>query len=185
MPDLEDSAYLRLIARRAPAFKLNNTISNTWGEHMRPRRHLVSPGVAKQQVPAMSFSRPKPRVHVKAHKTVISHERWSPKGLPFLGKPFTMKKTVKRQATVIKILSRCTEAGGQGCQRRTRRCLLPGSGRIAGLPPTPELRLISLPRMHTNIPAGRRWRPRKPSSPNSERPPPARTLSCDYYHREA
>ena len=54
----------------------------------------------------MSFSRPKFRVHVKAHKTVISHERWFPKGLPFLGKPFTMKKTVKRQATVIKILSR-------------------------------------------------------------------------------
>ena len=29
-----------------------------------------------------------------------------PKGQPFLGKPFTVKKTVQRHATVIKILSR-------------------------------------------------------------------------------
>ena len=54
----------------------------------------------------MPFIRPKFRAHVKAHKTVIGHERWFSKGQPFLGKPFTVKKTVKRHATVIKILSR-------------------------------------------------------------------------------
>ena len=54
----------------------------------------------------MTFNRPKFRAHVKAHKTVIAHERWFRKGEPFLGKPFTVKKTVQRHATLIKILSR-------------------------------------------------------------------------------
>jgi hypothetical protein len=54
----------------------------------------------------MTFKRPKYRAHVKAHKTVISNERWFCKGPPFLGKPFTVKKTVQRHATLIKILSR-------------------------------------------------------------------------------
>ena len=42
----------------------------------------------------MPFIRPKFRAHVKAHKTVLSNERWFRKGEPFLGKPFTVKKTV-------------------------------------------------------------------------------------------
>ena len=42
----------------------------------------------------MSFNRPKFRAHVKAHKTVIGNECWFGKGSPFLGKPFTVKKTV-------------------------------------------------------------------------------------------
>ena len=54
----------------------------------------------------MPFFRPKFRAHVKAHKTVISNERWFRKGPPFLGKPFTVKKIVNRHATLIKILSR-------------------------------------------------------------------------------
>ena len=54
----------------------------------------------------MPFFRSKFRAHVKAHKTVISNERWFQKGPPFLGKPFTVKKTVRRHAAVIKILSR-------------------------------------------------------------------------------
>ena len=54
----------------------------------------------------MTFMRPKFRAHEKAHKTVIAHERWFRKGEPFLGKPFTVKKTVQRHAAVIKILSR-------------------------------------------------------------------------------
>jgi hypothetical protein len=53
----------------------------------------------------MTFRRPKFRAHVKAHLTVIGHERWFRKGEP-LGKPFTVKKTVERHAAVIKILSR-------------------------------------------------------------------------------
>ena len=54
----------------------------------------------------MTFARPKFRAHLKAHKTVISNERWFRKGEPFLGKSFTVKKTVKRHAALIKILSR-------------------------------------------------------------------------------
>ena len=61
----------------------------------------------------MPFIRPKFRAHVKAHKTVIGHERWFGKGRPFLGKPFTVKKTVKRHATVIKILSRAAKRAGK------------------------------------------------------------------------
>jgi hypothetical protein len=40
---------------------------------------------------------------------VISNERWFRKGQPFLGKPFTVKRTVKRHATVIKILLRAAK----------------------------------------------------------------------------
>ena len=54
----------------------------------------------------MTFARPKFRAHVKAHKTVIAHERWFRKGEPLLGKPFMVKKTVQRHAAMIKILSR-------------------------------------------------------------------------------
>ena len=43
---------------------------------------------------------------MKAHRTVIGNERWFQKGAPFLGKPFSVKKTVQRHATLIKILSR-------------------------------------------------------------------------------
>jgi hypothetical protein len=54
----------------------------------------------------MKFIRPIFRAHQKAHQTVFNNERWFRKGEPFLGKPFTVKKTVNRHATVIKILSR-------------------------------------------------------------------------------
>jgi hypothetical protein len=54
----------------------------------------------------MTFARPKFRAHVKAHGTVAANERWFRKGEPFLGKPFTVKKTVQRHAAMIKILSR-------------------------------------------------------------------------------
>jgi hypothetical protein len=57
----------------------------------------------------MLLIRSKFRAHVKAHKTVISNERWFRKGQPFLGKPFTVKKAVKRHATVIKILLRAAK----------------------------------------------------------------------------
>ena len=49
---------------------------------------------------------------MKAHETVIGNERWFRKGPPFLGKPFTVKKTVERHATVIKILSRAAKRAG-------------------------------------------------------------------------
>jgi hypothetical protein len=54
----------------------------------------------------MPFKRPKFRAHVKAHRAVTANERWFRKGPPFLGKQFTVKKTVERHATVVKILSR-------------------------------------------------------------------------------
>jgi hypothetical protein len=57
----------------------------------------------------MPFFRPKYRAHQKAHRTVIAQERWFRKGPPFLGKPFTVKKTVRRHAAVIKILSRASK----------------------------------------------------------------------------
>ena len=61
----------------------------------------------------MPFNRPKFRAHVKAHKTVIGNERWFRKGPPFLGKQFTVKKTVERHATVIAILSRAAKRAGK------------------------------------------------------------------------
>jgi hypothetical protein len=73
----------------------------------------------------MQFIGPKFRAHVQAHKTVIAHERWFRKGQPFLGKPFTVKKTVNRHATVIKILSRAgkraTRAGNDELAHAYRR----------------------------------------------------------------
>src|SRR6185312_7539608 len=54
----------------------------------------------------MTFIHPKFRAHQKAHQTVIGNERWFRKGPPYLGKPFTVKKTAQRHAALIKILSR-------------------------------------------------------------------------------
>jgi hypothetical protein len=54
----------------------------------------------------MTFRRPKFRAHQKAHQTVIAHERWFRKGEPLLGRAFTVRKSVQRHATLIKILSR-------------------------------------------------------------------------------
>lgn len=82
----------------------------------------------------MRLKHPKFRAHVKAHNTVISNERWFGKGQPFLGKPFTVKKTVKRHAAVCKILSRAakraTKAGNKKfaddyrqLQAKVKRCL--------------------------------------------------------------
>ena len=59
----------------------------------------------------MPFNRPKFRAHVKAHKTVIGNERWLRKGSPFLGKPFTVKKTLQRHHQVIGIPRRAENAG--------------------------------------------------------------------------
>jgi hypothetical protein len=61
----------------------------------------------------------------KAHKTVIGNERWFRKGAPFLGKRFTVKKTVNRHAAVIEILSRAgkraTRAGNAELADADRR----------------------------------------------------------------
>ena len=57
----------------------------------------------------MTFSHPKFRAHVKAHNTVVANERWFRKGPPFLGKAFTVKKTVKRHAEISKILARAAK----------------------------------------------------------------------------
>ena len=103
----------------------------------------------------MTFIRPKFRAHVTAHKTVIAHERWFQKGPPFLGKPFTVKKTVERHAAVIKILSRAGKRAARAGNQQTRRCLPPAPGQIEGLPSTPALRLIRLPQMRTSLPAGK------------------------------
>ncbi len=78
-------------------------------------------------------SRPKFRAHVKAQQTVITHERWFRKGQPFLGKPFTVKRTVQRHAAVVKILARAAKraakSANQGLatayhqlQARLKRC---------------------------------------------------------------
>jgi hypothetical protein len=81
---------------------------------MRPSRHLVLPNVANEQVlKRMPFIRPKFRAHQKAHRTMIANERWFRIGEPFLGKPFTVKKTVKRHATLISILSRAAKRAGK------------------------------------------------------------------------
>ena len=118
---------------------------------MQPARHLVLPNV-------------------------VSNERWFSKGPPFLGKPFTMKKTVKRHATVIKTLSPGSEAGGQGCQRPTRRCLLPGSGLICRLAAHAGAAAHQSASNAHERSSGPRWRPRKPSSPNSTTPAPSKDL---------
>jgi hypothetical protein len=73
----------------------------------------------------MPFIRPRFRAHQKAHKTVISHERWFRKGEPLLGKAFSVKKTVQRHATLINILSRAgkraTRAGNDELADAYRR----------------------------------------------------------------
>ena len=61
----------------------------------------------------MSFIPRKFCAHVKAHQTVIDNERWFRKDNPFLGKPFTVKKTVKRHAKIIKILARAAKREGK------------------------------------------------------------------------
>jgi hypothetical protein len=67
----------------------------------------------------MFFTRPRFRAHQKAHRTVIANERWFGKGQPFLGKAFTVKKTVKRHATVIKILSRAAKRAAKAAKDET------------------------------------------------------------------
>ena len=67
----------------------------------------------------MTFARPKFRTHVKAHKTVTSNERWFRKGQPFLGRPFTVAKAVKRHATLINILSRAAKRAGKTANDET------------------------------------------------------------------
>ena len=65
---------------------------------------------------------------MKAHKTVISNERWFLKGEPFLGKPFTLKKAVQRHGTLINILSRARKqaarAGNDELPTPTAGCRL-------------------------------------------------------------
>jgi hypothetical protein len=63
----------------------------------------------------MPFFRPKFRAHVKAHRTVIGNERWFQKGAPFLGKPFSVKKTVQRHATLIKLATTNSPTPTAGC----------------------------------------------------------------------
>jgi hypothetical protein len=70
---------------------------------------LDLPDVAYEQVSKMSIIPREFRAHVKAHHTVIDNERWFRKGDPFLGKAFTVKKTVKRHIVLNKILSRAAK----------------------------------------------------------------------------
>jgi hypothetical protein len=49
------------------------------------------------------------RAHRKAQHTIINNERWYHKGQPFLGKSFTVKKTIKRHAKICDILARAAE----------------------------------------------------------------------------
>ena len=76
---------------------------------------MKSGNAAKRKIPTnLNSKSDKPsqrkfRAHVKAHQTVIGNERWFGKGSPFLGKPFTVKKTVKRHAAVVDILDRATK----------------------------------------------------------------------------
>jgi hypothetical protein len=67
----------------------------------------------------MPFFRLKFRAHQKAHKTVTSNERWFRKGEPFLGKPFTVKKAVRRHATLINILSRAGKRAARAGNKET------------------------------------------------------------------
>jgi hypothetical protein len=67
----------------------------------------------------MPFTRPKFRVHQKAHRIVIANERWFRKGAPFLGKLFTVKKAVQRHATLINILSRAAKRAGKAANDET------------------------------------------------------------------
>jgi hypothetical protein len=66
----------------------------------------------------MFFTRPRFRAHQKAHRTVISNERWFTKGEPFLGKPFTVKKTVERHATLVNILARAAKRAAKAANHQ-------------------------------------------------------------------
>jgi hypothetical protein len=68
--------------------------------------------------PTVSFN-PKFRAHKKAHQTVIANERWFGKGEPFLGRPFTVKKTVQRHGTLINILARAAKRAGKATNGET------------------------------------------------------------------
>jgi hypothetical protein len=50
------------------------------------------------------------RAHRKSQQTIITDERWYQKGEPFLGKPFTVKKTVERHKKISDILARAARA---------------------------------------------------------------------------
>ena len=69
---------------------------------------------------------------MKAHRTVTANERWFREGPPFLGSPFTVKKTVERHATLIKMLSRAGKRAARAgndeladAYRRLRAKLIP------------------------------------------------------------
>ena len=102
----------------------------------------------------MPFNRPKFRAHVKAHKTVIGQRAMVPQ------RSAVPRQAVHREKDGETARHRDqdpvpgSEAGGQGCQRRTRRCLPPAPGQIDPLPSTPALRLIRLPQMRKSVPAG-------------------------------
>ena len=91
---------------------------------------------------------------MKAHKTVIAHERWFRKGQPFLGTPFTVKKTVQRHATVIKILSRAGKRAARAGNDELADAYHRLQAKLNGLPSTPALRLIGLPQVRKSVPAG-------------------------------
>ena len=86
---------------------------------LQPSQHLVRADAANEQIQAMTFKHPKFRARQKAHKTVIAHERWFRKGEPFLGQPFTVKKTLQRHAAVINILSRATKRAARAGNDQT------------------------------------------------------------------
>ena len=46
---------------------------------------------------------------MRGHPTGAISQAWFRKGEPFVGRPFTVKKTVNRHAAVIKILSRAAK----------------------------------------------------------------------------
>ena len=72
-----------------------------------------------ERFPNDFVTRPKFRAHRKAHQTVVINERWFTKGQPFLGKPFTVKKTVQRHATLINILSRAAKRAAKATNDET------------------------------------------------------------------
>jgi hypothetical protein len=91
------------------ASQITVAVSDTCKERRDSHQDICVFRCRHEQVSTMSFIRPKFRAHIKSHKTVIGNERWFRKDAPFLGKSFTVKKTVKRHATVIDILSRAAK----------------------------------------------------------------------------
>jgi hypothetical protein len=126
---------------------------------------LILSDVANEQIQAMPIKRFKFRAHVKAHKTVLSNERWFRKGEPFLGKPFTVKKTVNRHATVIKILSRARKRAARAgndeladAYRRLQAKLTPcRPGRRCGSSACPKC-ASALQRVTPPVPIRLTWR---------------------------